>query len=101
MTDGQISCGSKIALQMRLGPQDGELRADRPGSFRERDPAVQTTARDNLEEFKRSHPEQMQKVIMDLEAQFTSSMSDMEDQLLKPSWETDHLQKQHWKCLGE
>ena len=62
---------------------------------------VHAAARDDLEEFKRSHSEQMQKAIMDLEPQFTSSMSDMEDQLFKPSRENEHLQKQHRKCLGE
>ena len=53
---------------------------------------VHAAARDDLEELKRAHPEQMYKVIMDLEAQFTSSMSDMEDQLFKPSLENEHLQ---------
>ena len=62
---------------------------------------VHAAARDDLEELKRSHPEQIQKVFMDLEAQFTNSMSDIEDQFFKPSRENEHLQKQHRKCLGE
>ena len=47
------------------------------------------------------HSEQMQKATMDLEPPFTSSMSDIGDQLFKPSRENEHLQKQHRKCLGE
>ena len=62
---------------------------------------LDAAARDDLEELERAHPDQMQKVIMDLEAQFTSSMSDKEDQLFKPSRENEHLQKQHGKCLVE
>ena len=62
---------------------------------------VHAAARDDLEEFKRPHSEQMQKATMDLEPQFTSSMSDIEDQLSKLSRENEHLQKQHRKCLGE
>lgn len=62
---------------------------------------VHSAARDDLEELKRAHPEQMHKVIMDLEAQFTSNMRDIEDQLINLSQENEHLQKEHRKCSRE